>query len=67
MKPISILIPLSLFSNLFLHAMDIQVKREFTVTQIMLDLQKDQTEEEAEDLNISTQQQFSEKSVYSQQ
>ena len=47
--------------------MDIQVKREFTVTQIMLDLQKDQTEEEAEDLNISTQQQFSEKSVYSQQ
>jgi len=66
MKPISILIPLSLFSNFFLHAMDIQIKREFTVTQIMLDLQKDQTEEEAEDLNISIQQQFSKKNVYTQ-
>jgi len=44
-----------IFFSFSLSAMDIEIKREFTVTQIMLDLQQAQMEEEysIEDHNTS--------------
>jgi hypothetical protein len=62
MKTVLILFILIILYTLSLSAMDIDIKREFTVTQIMIALQKtymDETEPEEEDLNISDQQEYS--------
>ena len=62
MKTVLILSMLTMLYTLSLSAMDIDIKREFTVTQIMIELQKtymDETEIEEEDLNISDQQEYS--------
>jgi hypothetical protein len=62
MKTVLILSMLTMLYTLSLSAMDIDIKREFTVTQIMIELQKtymDETRLEEEDLNISDQQEYS--------
>jgi hypothetical protein len=62
MKTVLILSMLTMLDTLSLSAMDIDIKREFTVTQIMIELQKtymDETRLEEEDLNISDQQEYS--------
>jgi hypothetical protein len=59
MKTVLTLPILIILTTLSLSAMDTEVKREFTVTQIMLDLQKgyrDEIKTKEEDLNTSNQQ-----------
>jgi len=47
MKKVTLLTALIMLSAFSLHAMDMQIKREFTVTQLAIDTQNAQMEENA--------------------
>ncbi|MEN8304393.1 MAG: hypothetical protein ABFQ64_10005 [Campylobacterota bacterium] len=46
MKKMVTIILLVIFSTLTLHALDVEIKKGFTVTQIMLDIQNEQMRQE---------------------